>query len=107
MSAPVRTPESRQRTDPSQPRDGAHPHPVRGRPALPRNGHHGAGTVAGRASIATSTSGTRSRRNGSSRHCTPRLLPITRDWHAKPGDPAPWPGTLHEWLRTCHDAGQD
>jgi uncharacterized protein len=37
----------------------------------------------------------------------PRLLPIARDWWAKLGRPAPWPGTLEEWLRMCHDAGQD
>jgi len=36
----------------------------------------------------------------------PRLLPIARDWHAKLGRPAPWPDTLEEWLRMCHDAGQ-
>ena len=37
----------------------------------------------------------------------PRLLPIARDWWAKLGRPAPWPDTLEEWLRMCHDAGQD
>ena len=37
----------------------------------------------------------------------PRLLPIARDWHARLGRPAPWPDTLDEWLRMCHDAGQD
>jgi uncharacterized protein len=36
----------------------------------------------------------------------PRLLPIARDWYAKLGRPAPWPDTLNEWLRMCHDAGQ-
>ena len=36
----------------------------------------------------------------------PRLLPIARDWHAKLGRPAPWPDTLDEWLRMCHNAGQ-
>lgn len=36
----------------------------------------------------------------------PRLLPIARDWHAKLGRDAPWPDTLDEWLRMCHDAGQ-
>jgi uncharacterized protein len=36
----------------------------------------------------------------------PRLLPIARDWHAKLGRPAPWPGTLDEWLAMCHAAGQ-
>jgi uncharacterized protein len=36
----------------------------------------------------------------------PRLLPIARDWQARLGRPAPWPDTLDEWLRMCHDAGQ-
>jgi uncharacterized protein len=36
----------------------------------------------------------------------PRLLPIARDWHGKLGRPAPWPGTLDEWLAMCHAAGQ-
>lgn len=36
----------------------------------------------------------------------PRLLPIARDWHAKLGREAPWPDSLDEWLRRCHDAGQ-
>lgn len=36
-----------------------------------------------------------------------RLLPIARDWHHKLGRPAPWPGTLDEWLGMCHAAGQD
>lgn len=36
----------------------------------------------------------------------PRLLPIARDWWAKLGRSAPWPDTLDEWLRLCHDAGQ-
>jgi hypothetical protein len=36
----------------------------------------------------------------------PRLLPIARDWYAKFGWHAEWPGTLDEWLRICHDAGQ-
>jgi uncharacterized protein len=36
----------------------------------------------------------------------PRLLPIARDWWAKLGRPAPWPDTLDEWLRMCHNAGQ-
>ena len=36
----------------------------------------------------------------------PRLLPIARDWWAKLGRPAPWPDTLDDWLRMCHDAGQ-
>jgi uncharacterized protein len=37
----------------------------------------------------------------------PRLLPIARDWWTKLGRPTPWPDTLDEWLRMCHDAGQD
>jgi uncharacterized protein len=37
----------------------------------------------------------------------PRRLPIARDWHARLGRPAPWPDTLDEWLRRCHEAGQD
>ncbi|HTT50290.1 MAG TPA: 2OG-Fe(II) oxygenase [Streptosporangiaceae bacterium] len=37
----------------------------------------------------------------------PRLLPVARDWSGKLGRPAPWPGTLDEWLRMCHAAGQD
>ena len=37
----------------------------------------------------------------------PRLLPIARDWHAKLGQAAPWPDTLDEWLRMCHQAGQN
>jgi uncharacterized protein len=36
----------------------------------------------------------------------PRLLPIARDWWARLGRPAPWPGTLDEWLAMCHAAGQ-
>lgn len=36
----------------------------------------------------------------------PRLLPVARDWWGKLGRPAPWPDTLDEWLRMCHDAGQ-
>jgi len=36
----------------------------------------------------------------------PRLLPIARDWWAKLGRSAPWPDTLDEWLRLCHNAGQ-
>jgi len=36
-----------------------------------------------------------------------RLLPIAQDWHDKLGRPAPWPGTLDEWLAMCHAAGQD
>src|SRR5882757_4450427 len=35
----------------------------------------------------------------------PRLLPIARDWYGKLGRPTPWPDTLNEWLRMCHDAG--
>lgn len=36
----------------------------------------------------------------------PRLLPIARDWSGKLDRPAPWPGTLDEWLAMCHAAGQ-
>ncbi|BBY53237.1 2OG-Fe(II) oxygenase [Mycobacterium koreense] len=36
----------------------------------------------------------------------PRLLTIARDWWAKLGRDAPWPDTLDDWLRRCHDAGQ-
>ncbi|MEU6749567.1 2OG-Fe(II) oxygenase [Spirillospora sp. NPDC046719] len=36
----------------------------------------------------------------------PRLLPIARDWAARLARPAPWPGTLPEWLAMCHHAGQ-
>jgi uncharacterized protein len=36
----------------------------------------------------------------------PRLLPIARDWWARLGREAPWPDSLQEWLRMCHDAGQ-
>jgi hypothetical protein len=36
----------------------------------------------------------------------PRLLPIARDWAARLGRPSPWPDTLAEWLRMCHEAGQ-
>ncbi|HEU5418799.1 MAG TPA: 2OG-Fe(II) oxygenase [Streptosporangiaceae bacterium] len=36
----------------------------------------------------------------------PRLLPVARDWWARLGRPAPWPGTLDEWLAMCHAAGQ-
>ena len=36
----------------------------------------------------------------------PRLLPIARDWWGKLGRPAPWPDSLDDWLRMCHDAGQ-
>jgi uncharacterized protein len=36
----------------------------------------------------------------------PHLLPVARDWHTKVGRPAPWPGTLDEWLDMCHRAGQ-
>ena len=35
----------------------------------------------------------------------PRLLPVVRDWAARLGRPAPWPGTLEEWLARCHEAG--
>ncbi|WP_131742823.1 2OG-Fe(II) oxygenase [Actinomadura roseirufa] len=36
----------------------------------------------------------------------PLLLPIAREWAGKLGRPAPWPGTLEEWLEMCHAAGQ-
>jgi hypothetical protein len=36
----------------------------------------------------------------------PRLLAVARDWWARLGRPAPWPGTLAEWLAMCHAAGQ-
>ena len=36
----------------------------------------------------------------------PRLLPIARDWWARLGREAPWPDSLQQWLRMCHDAGQ-
>ncbi|MEU9011922.1 2OG-Fe(II) oxygenase [Streptomyces sp. NPDC048479] len=37
----------------------------------------------------------------------PHLLSIARDWAERLGRPAPWPGTLQEWLAMCHEAGQD
>jgi hypothetical protein len=37
----------------------------------------------------------------------PRLLPIARDWYAKLGRDAEWPDSLEEWLRICHQAGQE
>lgn len=36
----------------------------------------------------------------------PRLLPIARDWWSKLGRETPWPDTLDDWLRVCHEAGQ-
>jgi len=36
----------------------------------------------------------------------PHLLPIARDWYARLGREAPWPGSLDEWLDRCHRAGQ-
>ena len=36
----------------------------------------------------------------------PRLRPIAQDWYARLGRPAEWPGSLDEWLDTCHRAGQ-
>lgn len=36
----------------------------------------------------------------------PRLLPIARDWYTKLGRPTPWPDSLDEWLKQCHQAGQ-
>jgi uncharacterized protein len=35
-----------------------------------------------------------------------RLVPIAADWYGRLGRPAPWPGTLDEWLAMCHAAGQ-
>jgi uncharacterized protein len=35
-----------------------------------------------------------------------RLLPVARDWYARLGRRAEWPGTLDEWLEVCHAAGQ-
>ncbi|MFF3875224.1 2OG-Fe(II) oxygenase [Streptomyces sp. NPDC001978] len=37
----------------------------------------------------------------------PRLLPVARDWADRLGSPAPWSDSLEEWLRLCHEAGQD
>jgi uncharacterized protein len=34
------------------------------------------------------------------------LLPVARDWYARLGRRAEWPGTLDEWLDICHAAGQ-
>jgi uncharacterized protein len=36
----------------------------------------------------------------------PHLLPIARGWAGQLGRPAPWPDTLDEWLRMCHQGGQ-
>ena len=36
----------------------------------------------------------------------PKLLPIAREWWARLGRQAPWPGSLKEWLEMCHAAGQ-
>src|ERR1700722_8240868 len=36
----------------------------------------------------------------------PHLLTIARAWAARLGRPAPWPGTLDEWLQVCHQGGQ-
>jgi uncharacterized protein len=135
MSAPVRTPESRQRTDPSQPRAGSGDWDAitaevseYGGDLLPQ-----LLTDAETARIRTlyednqhfrATVTMTRHRFGEGEYCYfnvpypepaerlkqalyPRLLPIARDWHAKPGRPAPWPDTLDEWLRMCHDAGQD
>jgi hypothetical protein len=35
-----------------------------------------------------------------------RLLPVAREWYARLGRDAEWPGTLDEWLEICHAAGQ-
>jgi uncharacterized protein len=36
----------------------------------------------------------------------PHLLTIARAWAGRLGRPAPWPGTLGDWLEMCHRAGQ-
>jgi uncharacterized protein len=36
----------------------------------------------------------------------PHLLTIARSWAGRLGRPAPWPNTLEEWLRMCHQGGQ-
>jgi hypothetical protein len=36
----------------------------------------------------------------------PHLLTIARTWAARLGRPAPWPGTLDQWLQLCHQGGQ-
>jgi hypothetical protein len=36
----------------------------------------------------------------------PHLLAIGRDWHTRLGLPTPWPDTLDDWLKECHQAGQ-
>ena len=36
----------------------------------------------------------------------PHLLTIARSWAGRLGRPAPWPGTLDEWLQMCHQGGQ-
>ena len=36
----------------------------------------------------------------------PYLLTIARSWAGRLGRPAPWPGTLGEWLQMCHQGGQ-
>ena len=36
----------------------------------------------------------------------PHLLAIARSWAGRLGRPAPWPGTLDEWLALCHQGGQ-
>ena len=36
----------------------------------------------------------------------PHLLTIARSWAGRLGRPAPWPGTLGQWLQMCHQGGQ-
>ena len=36
----------------------------------------------------------------------PHLLPIAREWADRRGDDAPWPDDFDEWIRRCHDGGQ-
>jgi uncharacterized protein len=36
----------------------------------------------------------------------PHLLTIARSWAGQLARPAPWPGTLDEWLQMCHQGGQ-
>jgi uncharacterized protein len=36
----------------------------------------------------------------------PHLLTIARSWAGRLGRPAPWPDTLGQWVRMCHDGGQ-
>jgi hypothetical protein len=45
--------------------------------------------------------------NGSIRSCIPGCWRSPATGTRNPAAPAPWPDTLDEWLRMCHDAGQD